>query len=566
MSPTSTITRVLHLEPVAGPPIDPLVVSSDRAWVLGRQSACDIVLADSAVSRRHAELSCRADSWLLKDLASSHGTYLNGVRLIPDDPAPIHDGDSIRIGPWLFRIGPAGQRGRLLSTSDDAGSTYHRIQRVSADELAIRAQHRLELILDCAASITAADSEFALAQAVLDALVSGTGFPRAAFLRPSAGGFTSQIEVLATREVGPMGIRPSESLFTFSRSLMEAAADGQIARLEEGGAQDYGQSVMQLGIQAALCAPIMLDAAPVAYLYLDSRRHEIGKTAPLNAGAIEPDAPAFCQALARITGLALANLHRGELAHRQRQLEADLNAAREAQRLIMPAPDGRIAGLEWSIRSRPGRFVAGDLIDVMPMPDGRVAVFLGDVSGKGVEAAMLMATAQAHLNASLHHSADPAAAIADANRHITAHSSEGRFITLWLGVFNPADRSLAFVDAGHGHALVCRANAPAVRVESTGGLPLGIDASAAYTADRIVLDPDSRLILYSDGLVEQQSPAGEEFGMHRIISTLSRPRDPAAEVTALLSALAEFAAPAQPPDRITLADDVTIASLRLAPA
>src|SRR5262249_53662012 len=112
-----------------------------------------------------------------------------------------------------------------------------------------------------------------------------------------------------------------------SRSLIQAASDGQVVRLEESNVPNYGQSVVQLGIQAAICAPVMIDGGAAAFLYLDARRYEaragVGAAAAPLAGApiIEPDAPAFCQAVSRICALALANLNRLELARRQKQLE-----------------------------------------------------------------------------------------------------------------------------------------------------------------------------------------------------------------------------------------------------
>src|SRR5690606_6114466 len=126
---------------------------------------------------------------------------------------------------------------------------------------------------------------------------------------------------------------------------------------------------------------------------------------------LQPDAAEFCQALARFGGLALAMLKRDELEARRQHLEAQLHAARDAQQLIMPTNDGVVSGLAYALRMRPGLFVAGDLFDVVPLEDGRVGVCLGDVTGEGVGAGVLMASTQAHLNAALLHYGDPAQAV-----------------------------------------------------------------------------------------------------------------------------------------------------------
>ncbi len=553
----SAIIRTIRLEPVGGPPAERIIASSDRVTVIGRQSGCDAVLPDQSVSRRHASLAYKGGSWILTDLGSKHGSFLNGVHVPPGESAPVNDGDVLRLGPFSFRIGGPNTAARMLNTTADADIVSTRIHRIPQAELMLRAQHRLELLIDCAASITAATSEQQLAATVLDALMAGTGFARAAFVR-RATAFdalgASQVELVASR-----GLSSGEN--AFSRSLIEAAAAGQVVRLDEdSGVQDYGQSVMSLGIQAAICAPVMVDSAAVAFLYLDARRSE--QRAP-GSGIVQADAPAFCQAIARICGLALANINRHELIEREKRFKADLDAARSAQRLIMPKPTGNLGAIQYALRSRPGRFVAGDLVDVFPLQDGRVAILLGDVSGKGVGPALLMATAQAHLNASLRMNPDPARAATEVNKHVAAHSHEGQFISLWVGVIDPAAGLLTFVDAGHGHWLVKFPDQPASRVFAAGGIPLGVDASTDYVAEEIPFPKGSRLILYSDGLAEQQNSLGDEFGLERIVAALANSTGPDRDVATLFDALLNFAVPpeaASYPDHIALADDVTIVS------
>lgn len=592
---TTITSRSLRLEPVAGPAAEPFTVGTDKPHVVGRQSTCEVVLADTAVSRRHAQFVWKGGSWLLSDLESRHGTYLNGIRLAPGDASPVFDGDQVRIGPFTFRVGGPTGTARLLTTHDDAASTINRVHRIPAHELSLRAQHRLDLLIDCAASITAATSEQQLAEAVLDALVAGTGFNRAFFIRQhgiAGGGSIGQIEVIAARD--PLaGVKPGiqqltrsrdpavtparmGELPTFSRSLIQAAMEGQLARLDgqDMAPQDYGQSIVQLGIQAAICAPVMLDAMPAAYLYLDARRPDPGGGRPAHPQSqVQPDAAGFCQAVARICGLALSNLKRLELATRQRRLEGDLEAARAAQVNIMPPTTGAFDHAGYVFRSRPGRYVAGDLFDIFQTRDGKVAMFLGDVEGKGMGAGVLMATAQAHLNALLRRDSDPAAAVNELNRHITARAGETRFISLWVGVIDPVTRRLSFVDAGHGYWLIKHPGHPPCRVDSPGGLLVGVDPDSQYLAEELPIEASSRVIVYSDGLVEQASPQGEQFGTQRVIEAMASSGSPATDVDALINALLNFAstapAPAasgstpQPPraEQVALSDDVTVASV-----
>lgn len=553
MATTIITAAPIKLEPLAGPSVPPITITTDRPFRLGRHSTCDASLPDQTVSRAHCLIEFRAGSWLVSDLESRHGTYLNGSRLNAAEPTPIREGDLLRLGPWTFRVATKESTGGKFqtTTTEEEEVTGVRVQKIPAAELSIRAQHRLELLLDCAASITAATTEETLATAVLDALISGTNFPRAAFIRHLGGG--EQIQILGYR--GPA--REPQSSFVVSRSLLQAAADGAVVRLDSASGLNYGQSVIQLGIQAAICAPVMVGASPVAFLYLDARNHE-------RAAEVEPDAAAFCQAVARLSGLALSNLGRADLKKRAESLEADLRAAREAQRVIMPPTHGERGRLIYAMHSRPGRFVAGDLFDVITLPDGRVAVFLGDVAGKGIGAAILMATAQAHLHAHLVNNANPVAAVKAVNEYISDRSVEAKFISLWLGLFDPANAVLTFVDAGHGHWLVRHPGGSPDRVACSGGLPLGVDASYVFQAEEVRLERGSRVIIYSDGVVEQRSPTGEEFGLAKAVEALAPSESPDGDVTALFHAVRRYAAPSAAPELdIALADDVTVASIQL---
>ena len=114
---TTDIIKRIRFEPIAGPPTEAIVMLSSKPWVIGRQSTADSVLNDNSVSRRHAFVTHKADTWLLSDLESRHGTFVNGIKLGPGESSPIHDGDLVRIGPWTFRVG-GPTHGTRVSASD----------------------------------------------------------------------------------------------------------------------------------------------------------------------------------------------------------------------------------------------------------------------------------------------------------------------------------------------------------------------------------------------------------------------------------------------------------------
>ena len=530
----------LVLDPVTGPECPQIELADGSPCILGRSSEADIRLAEDTVSRRHAAIEFVGGEWTATDLGSRHGTFVNTARLEPNAAGALHDGDLMRVGPWTFRVRVGERRYSTVRTTDDTGRQDSQIAVVPPSELRSLAQHRLELLIRCSAQINAAEDEAQLGESVLAAAIEGTGYARGAFVRPEEG--TAAVVVLAFR--GPSGER-GEAL-TISRSLVAAAATGELARLEGGARSSYGESIMSLDIHSAMCAPVRVDGAVSAFVYLDARGTE---------SAVRSDAAEFFNALAEMTGMALANLRAREVREREVQLHRDLDAAHRAQKMLLPKPAGTVAGVCYAVRMEPGRHVAGDLFDVVELPDGRVAAFLGDVTGKGVGASLLMATAQTRLNFALTQFGDVAQAVREVNRFLTAHTAEELFVSLWVGLFNPRDRTVTFVDAGHGWWLVRPREGRAAAPDSEGGLLLGVSAAAEYEADTITLEPGSRVVVFSDGVIEQPGQGGEQFGRERAIEALSVSEHPVADVEALFEAVLKYRG------EFPQADDVTVASI-----
>src|SRR5262249_25585994 len=150
-----------------------------------------------------------------------------------------------------------------------------------------------------------------------------------------------------------------------------------------------------------------------------------------------------------------------------------------------------VGPVAYALRVRPGRTVAGDLFDIMDLGDGRVGVSIGDVTGESIGAGILMAGTQAYLHGALVRLRDPAAALAEVNRYLTSRSAMNMFITMWVGVIDPATRTLKYVDAGHGHWLVkpTGGGGSARTPPRPGGIPVAIDASYHYQPETMPLGP-----------------------------------------------------------------------------
>ncbi len=542
MPETDVKSQQLRLIPLAGSASVPIVVDSDQPILIGRATDCDVCLPDASCSRRHLTLNWRDHQWSIEDLESRHGTFVNGVRIVANKRVPICHGDMLRAGSTTFRVEMVAAEPRALAATETSVSPGTIIEAVAPRELESLAQQRLSLLIDGCSALYQASTESDLAEAVISLIMAGTGYPRAAMLSWSQS--PDEVEIVGFRDTR----QATADGFVFSRSLLRAVEGGRMARLSRSDLGQWGQSIAGLGISAALCAPLIVDSVVIGALYLDSRA---GETRP------QADAPGFCHTVAHIASLALCNLKRLELAHRQEQLDADLSIAQEAQSFLLPRASGVVGAVRYASRTRPGAVVGGDLFDIFPIAEGRIGICFGDITGHGIGAAILMTAVLSHLRASLVNCGNAALAVTETNSYLAAHSADRMFATLWAGVLDASRQSLEFVDAGHGHWLI----RPEVGVpqcpESAGDLIIGVQADLVYSQACIEFRPGDRLILYSDGLVEQPDKAGDRFGNARLANVIAGSASIDGDVSGVFEALERFTGS----DRF--ADDTTIASIEV---
>jgi serine phosphatase RsbU (regulator of sigma subunit) len=535
-----------------GPQLAVHEVATGASAVIGRLPFSDICLLHEGVSRRHALVAPKGEGWVLSDQGSSGGTYLNGLRLQNGEPMPLVEGDLVRIGPWTFRlsIGTGGHE-TISRTIDDASSVNQKLSRVGGDSISLVGR-RLRLLTQCIARLSAAREEEALAPIVLEMVMQGANFGRGAVIRPFRGG-NEEIDVVASRRANVH----DTSALNFSRSLIQAASGGAAASgvkpagaspgtfvLTESSTPMSSHSIIEMTIHSAICAPVMLGEELWGLLYLDARAGEQG---------VQQDAAEFCEAVATALGLTLASLKRADLERRQQELTAELNAAREVQETIMPQGAGRSPHMEYAVRVVPGVFVAGDMFDVIDLPGDRTAFFLGDVAGHGAGSGMLMAMTQSHLSALLRATGDLLSSVRSANEYLAARVSGGKFASLWVGLLEPTGQ-LRFVDAGHGHWFIRRGDGTIHAGQGRGGVPIGISSDSTYDQSVVNLEPGDRVILFSDGVIEQRNPAGEYFTLERLYRLASESATSESDVGRAFDELIAFAS------RMTLDDDATVAS------
>ena len=203
-------------------------------------------------------------------------------------------------------------------------------------------------------------------------------------------------------------------------------------------------------------------------------------------------------------------------------MKRDLQIAKEIQAWLLPSEPPQVPGLEIAFATRPANTVAGDFYDVFPRPDshGKWLIAVADVAGKSMPAALLMATFQASLK-TLSGTPGPLPELAARiNQYACTNSQNGRrFTTAFLAEFDPATRLLTYVNAGHNSPMLLRRNGTVERLEA-GGMPLGILEGAPYVSSETTLGPGDWLAAFTDGVVEAENGAQQQYGEDRLLTLL----------------------------------------------
>jgi sigma-B regulation protein RsbU (phosphoserine phosphatase) len=248
------------------------------------------------------------------------------------------------------------------------------------------------------------------------------------------------------------------------------------------------------------------------------------------------------------------------VGQRERQrLENEVEIAREVQQRLFPAKIPSVPGLELAAICRPARVVSGDYYDFIALDKTRVGIALADISGKGIFAALLMASLQAALRstASLEGRAGTAEIVSRLNNHLFRNTTDDRYATLFYAVYDSEAKTLTYTNAGHLAPIFVQG--ASVQALEQGGTVVGMFEDSPYTECTLPVGPGSLLVVFSDGLTEPESVYGEEFGMERLNAEVLRLRDArAARIAENLIAAAEqwSGTPEQ-------ADDMTVVVARM---
>jgi serine phosphatase RsbU (regulator of sigma subunit) len=532
---------------------------------LGRSARNDLCIPDPFASRVHAEVRREGEEYFLQDLGSANGTLYNGGTV--EGTVPLTPGGRIQIGETeiVFDDGtynsgmgatmitdnhtplpeatialPSGDRttSGLLEAIEGA--------RTKPEEVAAARVERegdlLALISKVGVTLLAATTLNETLEQIVSLVFEAVPADRCLLMMRDEGSDEMKVAVARLRDrIGEVGeIR-------VSRNVMDEVLMRGKSVLTSDAQHDprfaSGTMVLQ-GVRSVLAVPLGVSEKVFGIIYADS---------PIAEGRFTEDHLKVLTTLASVAAIRVENARLGEARLQQERLERELQLAMEIQQRFQPTAPPILFGYELQGISFPCYEIGGDYYDFIKREDGRLVIALGDVSGKGTAAALLMSSLHAAIHAQTGSHDTLVETISAVNRYLADNIPPNRFVTLFYAELDPESGALSFLNAGHNPPLIVHA-AGTVEQLASGGLPLGIKRDAEYREGRTQMQLGDVLVIYSDGVTEAASPTGEEFGPTRLYETVSRNVDASAAGIRdrIESALTKFSQGTQAADDITL--------------
>ncbi|HKY28736.1 MAG TPA: SpoIIE family protein phosphatase [Pyrinomonadaceae bacterium] len=532
---------------------------------LGRSARNDLCIPDPFASRVHAEVRREGDEYFLQDLGSANGTLYNGMTV--EGTIPLTAGGRIQIGETeiIFDDGTYNSSMGATMITDNTGSLPEATialasgdrttsglleaiegARTKPEEIASARSAKegdlLALISKVGITLLASATLNETLEQIVALVFEAVPADRCLLMMRDEGSEELRVAVARLRDrVGEVGeIRVSRNVLdeVVMRGKSVLTSDAQHDPRFASG------TVVLQGIRSVLAVPLGVADQVFGIIYADS---------PIADGRFTEDHLKLLTTLASVAAIRVENARLAEARLQQERLERELALAMEIQQRFQPAAPPHVPGYELQGISFPCYEIGGDYYDFIKRDDGRLVIALGDVSGKGTAAALLMSSLHAAIHAQSGSHDSLVATISAVNRYLADNIPPNRFVTLFYAELDPETGTVSFLNAGHNPPLIVHA-AGTVEQLASGGLPLGIKPNAEFREGRTHMQLGDVLVIYSDGVTEAASPTGEEFGSTRLYEVVSRNIDASAAGIRdrIESALTKFSQGTQAADDITL--------------
>jgi len=520
--------------------------------VIGRTADCGLILEDPAASRHHLEIRRENDEYRFRDLGSTNGTLVNGVRR---EEGVLKPGDRLQIGQTelVFEI-----RETADSTHDELLNRtvldLDRRKALAPDES--KAADLLKAMYAVSNEITTTFDLCELVDRILETTMRAVDGQRGALyfgdsetgeLRPCP--VCKQIHVITEGRLE----RYRTDAFRMSRSVARRVLlQGQSILYEDTADKrslPLSESIETLRLRSIICVPLRGKYGVLGVLYMDTDRPDRRYTR---------DDLLLSTAVGVSAGLALENARFYREILEKKQIEQEIEYAWAIQQGFLPESwPSEAERFDVFGCTKPARTVGGDFYDYLIYGDGRLGLLIGDVSGKGVPAALTMAQILAEFRLVARLDSSPARIVDALNRSLFRRSKRGMFATLLVLILDPESREAVWANAGHLPPLYLSGDGPRHLPEATGP-PAGVLPEGPWEDQRENLSPGDTVLLYTDGVMEAR-PAGSKsteasFGREKLAELAAELAGLPAKriVEGISEAVFNFCAPDLPHDDVTL--------------
>ncbi len=528
--------------------------------LIGRSVDCDISIDDAAASRHHVEIFLKEDKYCWRDLGSTNGTLINGT---PMTEGVLQDGDRIQIGETYLRfeaeqIPEAGQGedSTLFATLLDGQGKV--LERAPDDA---KAEHLLRAVYTVMNQIASTYDPCQLVDQILETSMKAIAAQRAAVLFADPDGeellpcpvcrLYHVIQNGRIRHVDRGSVRISRTVAHRVLALGESVFYQDAQSAEDIRA---AQSIVSANVRSIMCVPLRAKQKILGLLYVDTDKpgHSYSRQDMLLTTAVGNSA-----------GLALENARMHLQIIEKERIEQDIQHAWTIQEGFLikewsqTDPRFRVYG-----ETRPAKVVGGDFYDVVQPTKDHVGILIGDVSGKGVPAALTMAQVLATFRVCVVSESSPAAVLAKLNVDLCKRSRFGMFCTICYAVLDLNTGKVRYANAGHYPPLHATSTTTELLAEASGP-PIGVLPNSPWVDMEATIAKGDTLLLYTDGVVEARgmhtrrgtsSVAADEFGVRnlcRVAQSFWR-EAPKEMISGVNQSVREYTAPALPHDDCTM--------------
>jgi sigma-B regulation protein RsbU (phosphoserine phosphatase) len=511
--------------------------------IVGRAATSHIRLPDSSVSRTHARIEVAGGKVTVTDLDSSNGTFVNGTPL--SRPRELKIGDVLGFADVELKLSESAPPPETMFSQNGSSieSSSVTLDEIYAPTERVDERTNLFRILAEAGEILATQRPLGeLYEVILDLIEKLATCDKAVLLLLEEG--ADEPSVVASR------VKPGteEGELVLSRTMVQKVLEERAGLLTSDAQQDprfqAQQSIVSQGIRSAMAAPLFDNESVIGILYADT-------TDP--ASWYNRDELRTFTALANLIGVKITQSRLAVAEEERKRLAREVQAAKDILAYILPTELGCAIGYEMSTYHQPCLEVGGDLYDVKCLEDGRVLFLAGDVSGKGLGAALLVSNIMPIVSVLIDDARDLAQLASRLNRQIFLSTDPIHYATLFLGLLHPESGDIEYVNAGHNPPYLLTPDCEITEIGPT-GTPIGMIEAAPISCEQLTIEPGGMLFCFSDGIPEAQNTAGEFYEEGRLREVVCREHAKDAEeiVASVKRDLDAFVGEASPSDDITM--------------